>query len=134
MALRNGDVGAKHFNVDEIRKARLQLRNSASFPVNYTVLANTGNEDGDNSSSGVSSDQEVPQPTAGDAGSKAVVEKSSVSFVPVQLPDAHNGATPESKEGNLVVLPPPDFVGNVSSAAIEVLEPPPQFSDNGNYN
>ena len=128
----NDELGAKLFNVDEIRKVRKQLRNSATFATNYTVvMGNAANEDGDNSSSGVSSDQEIAQPQS--TGNEVEGGKrNSVSFASVQLPASTNGTTSESKDGKLVVLPPPDFVGNISPAAIEVLEPPPQFSDNGN--
>lgn len=43
------------FSVDEIQKVRTQLKSSKSYPNDFIPT-----EDGDNSSSGVSSDQEIP--------------------------------------------------------------------------
>lgn len=123
MTLRSIDNGSvRHFNIDEIRKARSQLRSSSSFSTNQVIPNAT--EDGDNSSSGVSSDQEIPvleQPT----------NSTCIPSATKQLPSFNsdtNGVS-ESKESELVVLPPLEFVGNVSPAAVEVLEPPPQFCD-----
>lgn len=52
------------FSVEEIQKGRLLLKSSKSYPDDFLKKANEGDmaalEDGDNSSSGVSSDQEVP--------------------------------------------------------------------------
>lgn len=52
------------FSVEEIQKGRSLLKSSKSYPDDFLKKANEGDmaalEDGDNSSSGVSSDQEVP--------------------------------------------------------------------------
>lgn len=52
------------FSVEEIQKGRSLLKSSKSYPDDFLKKANGGDmaalEDGDNSSSGVSSDQEVP--------------------------------------------------------------------------
>lgn len=122
------------FNVEEIRKARSLLRSSTTFSPNYTTLINTATEDGDNSSSGVSSDQEISAAALnGDKNSlnnSSTMNKSPSSFL--QLPPLSStdiSAICEPKPSDLVVLPPPEFVGIVIPAAVEVLEPPPQFSD-----
>ncbi|XP_065226179.1 protein shank isoform X2 [Planococcus citri] len=128
----NGPV-ARNFNVDEIRKARSLLKSSPPFQ-NYATNAT---EDGDNSSSGVSSDQEIPIPMA-----IPVFENDDVSTVttPVSTnPSKNNSQLPEVNSDQpklqvLVVLPPPEYIGNVSPAAVDVLEPPPQFSDDGVLN
>lgn len=123
VAVRAADVGIpRNFNVEEIRKARSLLKSSSSFQ-NYTVISNAI-EDGDNSSSGVSSDQEIPIPVFNND------EKSTsnpTNKTVVQLPSINSEN--ESKENELVVLPPPEYIGNVSPATVDVLEPPPQFSD-----
>lgn len=126
---------SQSFNVEEIRKARSLLRSSTPFSPNYTTLINTATEDGDNSSSGVSSDQEISAAALnGDKSSlnssSSMNKSSSSSFL--QLPplsSTETGAICEPKPSDLVVLPPPEFVGNVVPAVVEVLEPPPQFSD-----
>lgn len=52
------------FSVEEIQKGRLLLKSSKSYPEDFLKKQNGSDatimEDGDNSSSGVSSDQEVP--------------------------------------------------------------------------
>lgn len=121
------------FNVEEIRKARSLLRSSTPFSPNYTTLINTATEDGDNSSSGVSSDQEISAAAQnGDKNSLNSTMTKSASSSFIQLPplgSTDTSAICEPKASDLVVLPPPEFVGNVIPAAVEVLEPPPQFSD-----
>lgn len=53
------------FSVEEIQKTRLQLKSSKSYPDDFFKKQNAAGEkmeaveDGDNSSSGVSSDQEI---------------------------------------------------------------------------
>lgn len=109
----------RNFNVEEIRKARSLLKSSSSFQ-NYT----NATEDGDNSSSGVSSDQEIQMAVSNGDDKSAT---NSTNKTVVQLPSMN--CENEPKENELVVLPPPEYIGNVSPAAVEVLEPPPQFSD-----
>lgn len=50
------------FSVDEIQKGRSLLRSSKSYPDDFLKKQAAALEDGDNSSSGVSSDQEIPPP------------------------------------------------------------------------
>lgn len=147
----NGGVGAvvQSFNVEEIRKARSLLRSSTPFSPGYTTLLQSHGsaaEDGDNSSSGVSSDQEISSSAA--TAPLNGVDQSSTSpplsgacrgaaAAYLQLPalgaddstSAMCGIEPKGG-ADLVVLPPPEFVGGVlTAAAVDVLEPPPQFSD-----
>lgn len=128
----------RNFNVDEIRKARSLLKSSAvPFSNNYTIISNTP-EDGDNSSSGVSSDQEIPILVANNNHNTSTISSSSTntnsSFV--QLPSLNSETVEPVKEHELVVLPPPEFIGNVIPSipsTTDVLEPPPQFSDDRTF-
>lgn len=69
------------FSVEEIQKGRLLLKSSKSYPDDFLKKANEGDivnlEDGDNSSSGVSSDQEVPAGTSADYNESSTVNLSS---------------------------------------------------------
>lgn len=107
------------FSVDEIQKVRTQLKSSKSYPNDFLPT-----EDGDNSSSGVSSDQEVPPqdqreiaaaPPANRCQQRAALTRNAVSLA--QLPPPLESDTEE------VVPPPPGFTEG------DVLAPPPQFSD-----
>ncbi|XP_075212417.1 SH3 and multiple ankyrin repeat domains protein 3-like isoform X2 [Lycorma delicatula] len=128
------------FSVDEIQKVRTQLKSSKSYPNDFLP----GAEDGDNSSSGVSSDQEVPQhsfdtpsdsiPTATAtlprvSQQRATLTRNAVSLA--QLPPPIE-AESDDRDGEMVVPPPPEFTGGTAASALveEVLAPPPQFSDN----
>ncbi|XP_023706146.1 SH3 and multiple ankyrin repeat domains protein 3 isoform X3 [Cryptotermes secundus] len=159
------------FSVEEIQKVRTQLKSSKSYPNDFLLLnADTG-EDGDNSSSGVSSDQDVPvgPPTGFDDGrssegsggsapdekgvkgpdfqkqtsvmvtvpsgrqrtaiSGGILTRNAVSLAQLPPPLERDGEA----EGELVVPPPPEFLGassNGSGGPEEVLAPPPQFCDN----
>jgi len=158
------------FSVEEIQKVRTQLKSSKSYPNDFLVLNPNTGEDGDNSSSGVSSDQDVPvgPPSGFDDGrssegsggsapdekgvqgpdlqkqgsmmtlplgrhraalSGGILTRNAVSLA--QLPPPMEGEG--EAEGELVVPPPPEFLGassNGSGGPEEVLAPPPQFSDN----
>ncbi|BET01480.1 SH3 [Nesidiocoris tenuis] len=126
------------FSVDEIQKVRTQLKSSKSYPNDFIQ----GTEDGDNSSSGVSSDQEIsnnPQ--------EQVVTKETPSTLP--RPDRNSSRTNltrnavslaqlpppiESDADELVVPPPPEFTeltppSGAGPVVEEVFAPPPQFSD-----
>lgn len=158
------------FSVEEIQKVRTQLKSSKSYPNDFLVLNSNTGEDGDNSSSGVSSDQDVPvgPPSGFDdgrssegSGGSALDEKgvqgpdfkkqsSVVTFPPGRPRTALSGGTltrnavslaqlppplegEGEAEGELVVPPPPEFLGGLSNGSggpEEVLAPPPQFSDN----
>ncbi|XP_014240790.1 SH3 and multiple ankyrin repeat domains protein 3 isoform X2 [Cimex lectularius] len=128
------------FSVDEIQKVRTQLKSSKSYPNDFLLQ---GTEDGDNSSSGVSSDQEIPgNPPHFDA--KETVPSGGVATLPrssqqranltrnavslAQLPPPIESDSDEKEE--TVVPPPPEFMeANSPGMAEEVLAPPPQFSD-----
>ncbi|XP_054266589.1 SH3 and multiple ankyrin repeat domains protein 1-like isoform X6 [Macrosteles quadrilineatus] len=125
------------FSVDEIQKVRTQLKSSKSYPNDFIP----GAEDGDNSSSGVSSDQEIPAgpPSGFDVNQesstgtstlprtsqRSALTRNAVSLA--QLPPPLEADTDEREE--LVVPPPPEYAGGVGPVMEEVLAPPPQFSD-----
>lgn len=120
----------QQFNADEIRKVRSLLRSltpvSSIMSANYTMVTSSPLEDGDNSSSGVSSDQEMI-PMAMLNGDQST--KSSYSQLPT-VPKPDLASVQETKDNELMVLPPLDLaLENVAQDAVEVLEPPPQFSD-----
>lgn len=158
------------FSVEEIQKVRTQLKSSKSYPNDFLVPNSNTGEDGDNSSSGVSSDQDVPvgppsgfddgrssEGSGGSAPDEKVVQgadlkkqSSLVTLAPSRPRTALSGGTltrnavslaqlppplegEGEAEGELVVPPPPEFLGGLSNGSggpEEVLAPPPQFSDN----
>lgn len=145
------------FSVDEIQKVRTRLKSSKSYPNDF-LLQQTQQlmEDGDNSSSGVSSDQDVPvgPPTGFDdsrnennahTGTPAAPDKENnpkrmsyssgmltrhaVSLA--QLPPPME-ADAEEQGSDLFVPPPPEFTAGPSTGNGDelVFAPPPQFCDN----
>ncbi|XP_046672398.1 SH3 and multiple ankyrin repeat domains protein 3 isoform X7 [Homalodisca vitripennis] len=127
------------FSVDEIQKVRTQLKSSKSYPNDFLMQ---GGEDGDNSSSGVSSDQEIPAAPEMSAEApvpsgnatlprtsqqRTTLTRNAVSLA--QLPPPLEADTDEREE--LVVPPPPEYAGGGAGGPVveEVLAPPPQFSD-----
>ncbi|XP_066603694.1 SH3 and multiple ankyrin repeat domains protein 2 isoform X2 [Prorops nasuta] len=147
------------FSAEEIQKARTQLKSSKSHPNDFLMqqTQQTLVEDGDNSSSGVSSDQDVPvgPPTgfddsrshANDAQHTGLISmekennpkrasygsgmltRHAVSLA--QLPPPIE-ADAEETNGDLFVPPPPEFNAGPSSGNQNelVFAPPPQFCDN----
>lgn len=144
------------FSVEEIQKVRTQLKSSKSHPNEFLLNQQTQHlvEDGDNSSSGVSSDQDVPvgpptgfdDSTRNENGQSIVTEKENnpkrmnyssgmltrhaVSLA--QLPPPIE-ADAEEQNNDLFVPPPPEFnagpsAGNGGDEL--VFAPPPQFCDN----
>lgn len=131
------------FSVDEIQKVRTQLKSSKSYPNDFLP----GGEDGDNSSSGVSSDQEITNPpepvqephvqvTTSSSNAtlprpsqqRTALTRNAVSLA--QLPPPIEADSDEG--GELVVPPPPEYAGGTGPGGPvveEVLAPPPQFSD-----
>ncbi|KAJ8889066.1 hypothetical protein PR048_008560 [Dryococelus australis] len=146
------------FSVEEIQKVRTQLKSSKSYPNDFLAINHGNGEDGDNSSSGVSSDQDLPvgppcgfddgRSSEGSGGSEGQLEvgkgrrltqttggggmltRHAVSLA--QLPPPLEGEG--EGDGELVVPPPPEFLGAPGAAGTvateEVLAPPPQFCDN----
>uniref|UniRef100_A0A023EY43 Putative pdz domain-containing protein n=1 Tax=Triatoma infestans TaxID=30076 RepID=A0A023EY43_TRIIF len=134
------------FSVDEIQKVRTQLKSSKSYPNDFLLQAT---EDGDNSSSGVSSDQEIPgnpphfepkdhNPSGMSTLPRASSQRSNLTRNAVslaQLPPPLESESDDKEE--TVVPPPPEFTEATSPNGTnggniiveEVLAPPPQFSD-----
>lgn len=148
------------FSVEEIQKVRTQLKSSKSHPNEFLLSQQTQHqlvEDGDNSSSGVSSDQDVPvgPPTGFDDTqirndnnnqiitdkennnpkrmnySSGMLTRHAVSLA--QLPPPIE-ADAEEQNNDLFVPPPPEFnagpSGNNGDNGDLVFAPPPQFCDN----
>ncbi|XP_017769648.1 PREDICTED: SH3 and multiple ankyrin repeat domains protein 3 isoform X2 [Nicrophorus vespilloides] len=139
------------FSVDEIQKGRSQLKSSKSYPDDFLKKQAAALEDGDNSSSGVSSDQEVPAPshnqefaepriaaevnsltlpsTKGQRQSIGTMYRHAMSLA--QLPPPLEADSDEKEE--FCLPPPPEFTGENGAPQQEtpeaVLAPPPQFSD-----
>ncbi|XP_046745293.1 SH3 and multiple ankyrin repeat domains protein 3 isoform X7 [Diprion similis] len=146
------------FSVDEIQKVRTQLKSSKSYPNDF-LLQQTQQlmEDGDNSSSGVSSDQDVPvgPPTGFDDSrnennthpmpadkesnpkrmsySSGMLTRHAVSLA--QLPPPIE-AEADEQNNDLFVPPPPEFNAGPSTGSSDepVFAPPPQFCDNRQQN
>lgn len=144
------------FSVEEIQKVRTQLKSSKSHPNEFLLTQQTQQlvEDGDNSSSGVSSDQDVPvgPPTGFDDTarnengsnitdkennnpkrmnySSGMLTRHAVSLA--QLPPPIE-ADAEEQNNDLFVPPPPEFNAGPSGNGDNndlVFAPPPQFCDN----
>ncbi|XP_049825338.1 SH3 and multiple ankyrin repeat domains protein 2 isoform X3 [Aethina tumida] len=150
----SGSSSVPHsFSVEEIQKGRSMLRSSKSYPDDFLKKQNDAGggvalEDGDNSSSGVSSDQEITgsmnseyterlsasiqdnsQTIKNQRPQSGLLSRPAVSLV--QLPPPIENETDEKEE--FCLPPPPEFGGNASSVEHgpeAVLAPPPQFSDN----
>ncbi|XP_067012663.2 SH3 and multiple ankyrin repeat domains protein 3 isoform X2 [Anabrus simplex] len=137
------------FSVEEIQKVRTQLKSSKSYPNDFLAANNTPGvgEDGDNSSSGVSSDQDAPvgppcgfddgrssegsggsvpeerqqqqPPTSGSVRSRPPVSGGGVlTRNAVSLAQLPPPMEGDGEgEGELVVPPPPEFLGGVASVA-----------------
>ncbi|XP_028132157.2 SH3 and multiple ankyrin repeat domains protein 2 isoform X3 [Diabrotica virgifera virgifera] len=131
------------FSVEEIQRGRSLLKSSKSYPddlLKKQKEADAALEDGDNSSSGVSSDQEIMP-----CGNTELTEQNSI--VPgnknqraqigtlkrhavslAQLPPPIENETDEKEE--FCLPPPPEFGENNPNFSDVVVAPPPQFSDN----
>ncbi|XP_069675317.1 protein shank isoform X6 [Periplaneta americana] len=139
------------FSVEEIQKVRTQLKSSKSYPNDFLVLNPTTGEDGDNSSSGVSSDQDVPvgPPSGFDdgrssegSGGSAPDEKGPLDMQKqgsaMTLPSgrqraALSGGILTRNAVSLAQLPPP-MEGEGEAEGDLVVPPPPEFlgaSNNG---
>ncbi|XP_048517641.1 protein shank isoform X4 [Dendroctonus ponderosae] len=137
---------AHSFSVEEIQKTRLQLKSSKSYPDDFFKKQSEGSEkmevveDGDNSSSGVSSDQEITTVSSSEyhpsTDSSAKTQRPQASLLKrhavslAQLPPPIENENDEKEE--FCLPPPPEF--NETQAALLsaeelVVAPPPQFSD-----
>lgn len=83
------------FSVEEIQKGRLLLKSSKSYPEDFLKKQNGADaailEDGDNSSSGVSSDQEVPPGGPSEYGDRLSHEHSSMTLPSPKTQRQHTG-------------------------------------------
>ncbi|KAL1509531.1 hypothetical protein ABEB36_004246 [Hypothenemus hampei] len=132
------------FSVEEIQKTRSQLKSSKSYPDDF-FKKQTGDkmeavEDGDNSSSGVSSDQEITNISNTEyhhTDSSIKIQRPQTSLLKrhavslAQLPPPIENENDEKEE--FCLPPPPEF--NETQASLlageeVVVAPPPQFSDN----
>ncbi|KAK4886879.1 hypothetical protein RN001_003150 [Aquatica leii] len=145
----SGSSSVPHsFSVEEIQRGRTMLKSSKSYPDDFLKKArdNAVVEDADNSSSGVSSDQDVPAGSS-DFNDKVSHEHSSMTLPSpktqrqltglsrnaVSLAQLPPPIEADSEEKEEFCLPPPpefDLIAGVSHTAETVLAPPPQFSDN----
>ncbi|XP_065158607.1 SH3 and multiple ankyrin repeat domains protein 3 isoform X3 [Atheta coriaria] len=127
------------FSVDEIQKGRSLLRSSKSYPDDFLKKQAAALEDGDNSSSGVSSDQEIPPPNLHEYSAEresstslnksnrqqiGIVSRHAVSLA--QLPPPMES----DQDDDFCLPPPPEFGEHGEPLQTDaVLAPPPQFSD-----
>ncbi|KAF7280771.1 hypothetical protein GWI33_005499 [Rhynchophorus ferrugineus] len=137
----------QNFSVEEIQRTRSQLKSSKSYPDDFFNKQNDATdkidnvEDGDNSSSGVSSDQEITNMSNNDYDPNSVpsvklqrpqaslLKRHAVSLA--QLPPPIENENDEKEE--FCLPPPPEFNENQPSLLPSeelVVAPPPQFSDN----
>ncbi|XP_044748029.1 SH3 and multiple ankyrin repeat domains protein 3 isoform X5 [Coccinella septempunctata] len=134
------------FTVDEIQKGRSMLKSSKSYPEDF-LRRNESDmrvEDGDNSSSGVSSDQEAHSNTNSEYPDRMTNEIPSSkkhlsglftkqSSLPVKLQPPITKSTGKEE---FRLPPPPEFIESENNvdvastlAVIAPIAPPPQFSD-----
>ncbi|XP_057667503.1 SH3 and multiple ankyrin repeat domains protein 2 isoform X3 [Diorhabda carinulata] len=140
----SGSSSVPHsFSVEEIQRGRSLLKSSKSYPdelLKKQKDADVADADGDNSSSGVSSDQEITpcgNPDITDSNSIippaknqrpqiGMSKRHAVSLA--QLPPPIENETDEKEE--FCLPPPPEFGENNPNFSEVVVAPPPQFSDN----
>lgn len=100
----SGSSSVPHsFSVEEIQKGRSLLKSSKSYPEDFLKKQNGSEsltlEDGDNSSSGVSSDQEIPAGNSVEYSDRMSHEHSSMT-----LPSPKTQRQQAGKCYNLVIL------------------------------
>ncbi|KAK9743910.1 Variant SH3 domain [Popillia japonica] len=138
-------------NTSGSSSGRSLLKSSKSYPDDFLKKSKDTEvgalEDGDNSSSGVSSDQEVPPATSNELNDRFSHEQNSMTLPAsksqrtqislsrhavslAQLPPPIEADSDEKEE--FCLPPPPEFGENhgASDTPEAVLAPPPQFSDN----
>ncbi|CAH1128889.1 unnamed protein product [Ceutorhynchus assimilis] len=136
------------FSAEEIQKTRLQLKSSKSYPNDFFKKQTSSEkmevvEDGDNSSSGVSSDQEITNVSGSDyyqnnnnnGDSSVKLQRSQASLLKrhaVSLAQLPPPIENEDEKEEFCLPPPPEFNEAQALLAAEevVVAPPPQFSDN----
>ncbi|XP_018336270.1 protein shank isoform X2 [Agrilus planipennis] len=133
----SGSASMPHsISVEEIQRGRIMLKSSKSYPDDFLKKMkdiDPSNEDADNSSSGVSSDQELPPGPSLEFG-EGLSHEHPGPELSTKLQRHQTEQDPEEKE-EFRLPPPPEFdeaaaVMASASASEAVLEPPPQFSDN----
>ncbi|CAG9820115.1 unnamed protein product, partial [Phaedon cochleariae] len=149
----SGSSSVPHsFSVEEIQRGRSRLKSSKSYPDNLLKKQKESDavlEDGDNSSSGVSSDQEITTCTSLEYNEGISAESNNLALQSTkpqrpqnigllkrhavslaQLPPPIENENDEKDE--FCLPPPPEFGENRNSANFGevVVAPPPQFSDN----
>ncbi|KAG5896565.1 hypothetical protein JTB14_010394 [Gonioctena quinquepunctata] len=134
------------FSVEEIQKGRMLLKSSKSYPDNLLKKHKDSEavEDGDNSSSGVSSDQEITTCANSDFNERISSEHSSITLPSskgqrqqigmhkrhaVSLAQLPPPIENEDEKEEFCLPPPPEFEENNTSFNEVVVAPPPQFSD-----
>lgn len=127
------------FTVDEIQKGRSLLKSSKSYPDDFFRKQDDSRlEDGDNSSSGVSSDQEAVGTSNTDYHDRLsndnIVKSTKESTTHIKKQGILTKRASLSLEPTFRLPPPPEFQGTNTSSenltAVAPLAPPPQFSDN----
>lgn len=128
--------------MEEIQKGKSRLKSSKSYPDDFLKKqkeVEIAIEDGDNSSSGVSSDQEIPGNNPADdsmnlpspkshrlkRNNTSVMSRHAVSLA--QLPPPLESENDEKED--FCLPPPPEFGSGHDHGPEAVLAPPPQFSD-----
>lgn len=117
------------FSVEEIQKVRTQLKSSKSHPNDFLLQTQQSLvEDGDNSSSGVSSDQDVP------VGPPMGFDDTAVRNLANQESNQHSmpggttlltGANPIEKENNQIKRPGYGGSGLLTRHAVSLAQLPP---------
>lgn len=115
------------FSVEEIQKVRTQLKSSKSHPNDFLLQTQQSLvEDGDNSSSGVSSDQDVP------VGPPMGFDDTAVRNLANQENNQHSGGTtlltgvgPIEKESNQIKRPGYGGSGLLTRHAVSLAQLPP---------
>ncbi|XP_074037610.1 SH3 and multiple ankyrin repeat domains prosap isoform X2 [Leptinotarsa decemlineata] len=143
----SGSSSVPHsFSVEEIRKGRMLLKSSKSYPDNLLKKQKESDvvEDGDNSSSGVSSDQEITTGASLDYNERISSENNSMTLPSTKGQRPQTGMLKrhaislaqlpppienDDEKEDFCLPPPPEFGENNPNFNEVVVAPPPQFSD-----
>jgi len=118
------------FSVEEIQKVRTQLKSSKSHPNDFLLQQTQQSlaEDGDNSSSGVSSDQDVPVgPPMGfdDTAMRNLANQESNQHLPPGGASLLTGVSPVEKETGQIKRPGYGGSGLLTRHAVSLAQLPP---------